>query len=265
MYTFSSFQCALALEMAVPTNSPTIPPTDPNFVAIVPTLIDYAEQRCYRDLDCQHALTEQLFPMTALTRNQSYLAANAVFANPSPAQQILIPERVVVEPPTGYYPFPVPPAKPTAGGEPATPTTVDYLDAVYSGIYPNAGPTGRPVKFAPLDDVTLVFGPTPDLAYYFWIHGKCRPVPLYNLGPTGTTFLTTVLPDLFLACAMVSASGYRKNYGAQADEPRMAQSWESQYEILLGSAKNEELRKRFLGWQSSSRSSPPSPPAPMQQ
>jgi hypothetical protein len=244
-YTYASFQTALASEMVVPNNNVN----DPNFVLILPTIIDYAEQRCYRELDCLHAETQQWFSMVPFQRAQQFLASDSTFANPSPAQQILIVERVSIQP-VGATPQ-VAGVAPTSGGEPALPTTVDYLDAVYSGLFPNPGPLGRPVHFAPITDQILAFGPTPDQAYSFVIHGKCRPVPLYDTPPkdgTQTTFLTQVLPDLFLAAAMVSASGYRHNFGAQSDDPRMAVSWEGQYNELLGSAKNEETRKRFLGW-----------------
>ena len=244
-YTYAQFQLALASEMIVPNNNVN----EPNFVLILPTIIDYAEQRCYRELDCLHAEARQWFPMTAYQREQSFLASAATSANPSPAQQILIPERVIIQP-VGATP-PIAGVPPTMGGEPAVPVTVDYIDAIYSGLFPDPGPFGRPKVFAPLTDTVLAFGPTPDQPYSFLIHGKCRPVPLYNAPPgdgTQTTFLTQVLPDLFLAAAMVSASGYRHNFGAQSDDPRMAVSWEGQYNELLGSAKNEETRKRFLGW-----------------
>ncbi len=244
-YTYASFQKALASEMVVPNNNVN----EPNFVLILPTIIDYAEQRCYRELDCLHAQTQQWFPMTAYQRAQSFLASAATSASPSPAQQILIPERVIIQP-IGATPHAAG-VPPTTGGEPAIPVTVDYLDAVYSGLFPAPGVFGRPTTFAPINDTVLAFGPAPDQAYQFVIHGKCRPVPLYDAAPgdgTQTTFLTSVLPDLFLACAMISAAGYRHNYGAQADDPRQAMSWETQYNSLLGSAKNEEMRKRFLGW-----------------
>jgi hypothetical protein len=260
-YTYESFQLALASEMVVPNNNVN----DPNFVLILPTIIDYAEQRCYRELDCLHAETQQWFAMTAYQRAQSFLAMDATSANPFPAQQILIVERVSIQP-VGAAPH-LPGTPPTFGGEPAVPVTVDYLDAVYSGQFPNPGPFGRPVNFAPLTDQILAFGPAPDQPYYFVVHGKCRPVPLYSAAPgdgTQTTFLTSILPDLFLAAAMVSASGYRHNFGAQSDDPRMAVSWEGQYNELLGSAKNEETRKRFLGWNqmSSYSASQAAQPAP---
>lgn len=247
-YTYASFQTALALEMVVPNANVN----DPNFVAILPTIIDYAEQRCYRELDCLHAETVQWFLMTPYQRAQSFAVSGAVSAMPVPAQQLLIVERVSIQPANSTPGLPgLPGVAPTLGGEPALPTTIDYLDAVYSGLFPNPGPVGRPVRFAPVTDQALIFGPTPDQAYYFVIHGKCRPVPLYSAAPangTQMTFLTQVLPDLFLAAAMVAGSGYRHNFGAQADDPRMAVSWESQYNELLGSAKNEETRKRFLGY-----------------
>jgi hypothetical protein len=260
-YTYASFQTALALEMVVPNANVD----DPNFVAILPTIIDSAEQRCYRELDLLYAETRQLFPMTPYTRAQSFAANLSTFASPSPAQQILIVERVMIEP-VGTTPNPPSGVQPTTGGEPAIPVTVDYIDAVYSGLFPNPGPFGRPTVFAPLSDQALIFGPAPDQAYVFRIHGKCRPVPLYSAAPadgTQMTFLTQVLPDLFLAAAMVSASGYRHNFGAQSDDPRMAVSWESQFQTLLGSAKSEEMQKRFLGWAAmSSYSSPPPTQSP---
>ena len=259
-YTYASFQKALASEMVVPNNNVN----DPNFVLILPTIIDYAEQRCYRELDCLHAETVQWFPMTLGQRAQSYAVANASGSDQSPAQQILIVERVRIQP---FGVTPVLPSSPPIG-EPVLPVTVDYLDAVYSGVFPNPGPLGVPRFLAPINDQVLAFGPAPDQAYFFTIHGKARPVPLYLATPTdgtATTFLTTVLPDLFLAAAMISASGYRHNFGAQADDPKMAVSWEMQYGELLSSAKTEEIRKRFLGWGGlSSYSQPPSaaqPPA----
>lgn len=245
-YTYATFQTALALEMIVPNANVS----DPNFVAILPTIVDYAEQRCYRELDLLTAEARQWFVMTPYQRAQSFTANLAVYSTPTPAQQILTVDRVRIEPPNTVLP-PVIGQPWTTGGEPIVPSTVDYIDAVYSGLYPNPGPYARPMKFALLDDQTIIFGPTPDQAYYMFIHGEARPVPLYLAAPadgTQTTFLTQVLPDLFLAAAMISAMGYRHNFGAQADDPRSAVSWEQQFQELLTSAKNEETRKRFLGY-----------------
>lgn len=53
--------------------------------------------------------------------------------------------------------------------------------------------------------------------------------------------------DLFVAAAMVFMSGYQKNFGAQADDPKMAMSWETQYQALLRGAMDEEARKKGEG------------------
>ena len=46
---------------------------------------------------------------------------------------------------------------------------------------------------------------------------------------------------------MVFASGYQKNFGSQSDDPKMAMSWEDQYQKLMASANAEELRKKWAG------------------
>ena len=63
-----------------------------------------------------------------------------------------------------------------------------------------------------------------------------------------TTILTTYVPDLFMAASMVFASGYMRNFGSQADDPRMSQSWENQYQLLKASAQTELARQRFESW-----------------
>ena len=80
--------------------------------------------------------------------------------------------------------------------------------------------------------------------------------------PTNTTYLSTQLPDLFLAAAMVSATGYQKNYGAQADNPRDANSWLAEANKLLATAKMEDQRRKFHGYQSVTSQSTPPPPTP---
>jgi hypothetical protein len=51
-----------------------------------------------------------------------------------------------------------------------------------------------------------------------------------------------------MAASMVFASGYMRNFGSQADDPRMSQSWESQYQLLKASAQTEQARQRFESW-----------------
>ena len=124
---------------------------------------------------------------------------------------------------------------------------------------------GIPTYFAMQDDRTIMVGPFPDAGYTVELVGKYRPVPLYQAPPsdgTQTTFLTSLLPDLFLAAAMCAATAYQHNWGAQSDDPRSALSWETTYQGLLGSARGEEMRKKYHGWMSMTAETPaPTGPA----
>jgi hypothetical protein len=240
-YTYATFQTALALNMAIPNANVN----SANFVAILPTIIDYAEQRCYRDLDLLNATLTITSAMTPLTRLQSLAPVP-----PSTSLPILILENVNIVLTDGerYQLYP---------------TSREWIDSIYGG----ARSAGEPVFYGMVDDQTLVLGPWPDQAYGCEFVGKFRPTPLYDTPPedgTQTTYLTSVLPDLFLAAAMVSAAGYQKNFGAQADDPKMAMSWETQYQTLLMPAKIEEMRKKQHGWMAltSQSSPPPTPPPP---
>jgi hypothetical protein len=241
-YTYSTFQTALAQMMAVPNANVAAP----NFVLILPTIIDYAEQRLYRDLDLLNATLTINSALTALTRVQSLAPATGL--------PILILENFNVFDTEGdriqLYP-----------------TSREWIDSIYGG----PSTAALPRFFGMLDDQDVILGPWPDQPYACEFIGKFRPIPLYNAPPpTGgaagsqMTYLTTVLPDLFLAAAMVSASGYQKNFGAQQDNPQMAVSWEAQYGTLLMSAKLEEMRKKQHGWQAltSEASPPPTQPPP---
>jgi hypothetical protein len=240
-YTYSSFQSALALNMAIPNANVS----SPNFVAILPTIIDYAEQRCYRELDLLNATLTLTSAMTPLTRLQSIAPVP-----PSTSLPLLVLENVNIVLDTGerYQLYP---------------TSREWIDSIYGGPQSAA----EPMFYGMVDDQDIVLGPWPDQAYGCEFIGKFRPVPLYNAAPkdgTQTTYLTSVLPDLFLACAMISAAGYQKNFGAQADDPKMAMSWETQYQMLLPSAKAEEMRKKQHGWMAltSQQAPPPTPPPP---
>ena len=242
MYTYTAFQTALAIEMAVPNNDPA----DVQFVAVLPTLVDQAEQRCYRDLDLLAATSTQTL---ALTAGSSTLDFSTLIPN------LLILEDINIVVPAGT-------TNPELGERiPAYPVSKEWLRMTF-GV---SGVRGIPTYFAMSDDRTILLGPFPDAAYTVELIGKYRPTPLYSASPgdgTQTTILTSMLPDLFLAAAMCAASAYQKNWGAQSDDPRQAMSWEANYQGLLGSAKSEELRKKFHGWMNmtSETQAPTGPP-----
>jgi hypothetical protein len=243
-YTYTTFQQALAIEMAVPNNNPT----DTQFQLILPTIIDQAEQRCYRELDLLFATSAQTLQLTL---------GQSVFDFSSLSPTILILDDVnVILPPTQ--------TNPELGERvPAFPVSKEWVRMVYG----NSQLVGMPTYYAMLTDHQIILGPFPDATYTVELVGKFRPVPLYQAPPNDgsqTTFLTSVLPDLFLAASMSAASAYQHNWGAQSDDPRQAMSWESNFSTLLASAKGEEVRKKYHGWMSmtAEQPGPPGPTAP---
>ena len=92
---------------------------------------------------------------------------------------------------------------------------------------------------------SLYVGPYPDQNYPVEIQGTYRPEPLSLTNPT--TYITEYLDDLFIAASMVFASGYMRDFGAQADNPAQAQSWENQYQLIVKGANLEALRQKFTG------------------
>ena len=238
-YTYAQFKSALAIEMAVPNNDPT----NSQFVAILPTLIDQAEQRCYRDLDLLYATSRQTIALT-----QGLRTLNLSGLGP----YLMIVEDINIVTPASQ-------TIPDLGSrEPVTPVSKEWLDMVWG----SSAIVGVPQYFALVDDVTVLLGPFPDQAYTAEVIGKFRPLPLYDPLSVNGTWLSIHLPDLFLAAAMCAATGYQHNWGAQSDDPRSAMSWETNYRTLLTSAQGEEQRKRMHGWMGMTSEPPPAPTSP---
>lgn len=200
-----------------------VSPTDPNFTTILPAIIDYAEQRIYRELDL----------LATYQRDASSTCTAGARAFSLPEAFIAI-DAVNIITPAGYT---------TSDGtrNPAIAVARTYIDFVYA----STSLSGVPQVFSRLDDGTLVFGPTPDAAYYVELVGTLRPTPISEGNPN--TWLADNLPDVFLAASMVFSSGYQKNFGSQADDPKMSASWESQYQELRDSAMVEEFRRKIEG------------------
>jgi hypothetical protein len=224
---FSSFNTQLATLTAESTS-------DPNYVStLLPGSIDYAEQRIYREMDLLETyITDTTGAVTANQRTFSY---------PTTTGSFLVIDEFTVLTPVGA----------TAANGTRVPLQVaskQFVDIMYPSNTSTAS-IGVPKFFAPVNNTTCLLGPVPDQNYNVEIIGTQRPTPLSS--NNATTYLTTNLPDLFMAAAMVYASGFMKNYAAQSDNPQMAVSWETQYGKLFASANVEELRKRYFSqaWQ----------------
>lgn len=206
----------------------TIPASNADFQAILPDAIDYAEQRIYRELD--------LLATFIADASGSLAVNNRNYTLPTPASGPFVTvESVNVITPAA--------TAPDSGTRNALmKTSVDMVNF----LAPSTVTAGVPTVFAMLTNQSLVVGPFPDGAYRIEVIGTIRPNPLSATNTT--TILSTQLPDMLVAASMVFMSGYMKNFGSQADDPKMAQSWENQYQTLAKSANVEELRKKYTNF-----------------
>ena len=196
--------------------------TDANYLAILPAMITYAENRMYRDLDF-------MFTSTSIT---GYTITNGSRQITIPEGTIVVSEQINVITPAGQ-------SNPDAGTRnPLLPTTKEYLDAVYG----SSSYTGIPQYFVPFNDNLFLVGPFSDATYFVEIVGTYRPASLSSTNTT--TFISLYLPDVFIMASMIYISAYQRNFGRQSDDPQMAQSYEAQYQALLKGATIEEARKK---------------------
>jgi hypothetical protein len=219
--TYSTYVTQIAT-MAV------VSPTDTNFVAILPQMITYAENRMCRDIDF---LSTQISNTYTMTSGNNQLTI--------PTGDFITIQTVGVTQSTF--------------NNPVLPASKEFLQNVYN----NSVSTGLPQYFAVYggDSATtgltsqyLQFGPYPDQNYSVKVTGTGRPA---SLSATNTaTFISTYLPDVMIMASMIYVSAYQRNFGRQSDDPQMAQSYENQYTTLLKSALVEEARKKFQssGW-----------------
>lgn len=209
------------------------PSTDANYNLIYPRAIEYAELRMQRDLDFLNTTTFDTASVTAgnfvvalPTNNGVFVVLNSVFAS-----------NVVLNP-----------------------TSKGFLEFVLSG---GGGIVqGTPTYWCPRDQTHIKIAPAADATYSLMFEGTIRYTPLS--ASNASNFLSTYLPDLYLAASCIFLSGYQRDFGAQSEDPQMAQSWENQYTKLLGSAGIEEARKKLVGRSPSDMGTPgPLPTPPM--
>jgi len=211
-----------------------VDPSDANFVEILPLMITYSENRIYRDLDF-------IFTSTALT-GYSLTAGDRSLTIPTNLADgsgtFVVSEQINILTDSGLT------------RNPCLPTTKEYLDAVFgSSAVANRA---MPRYFVPFNDTLFLVGPVPDQDYPVEIVGTYRPNSLSSTNTT--TFISLYLPELMMMASMVYISAFQRNFGRQSDDPSMAVSYESQYQVLLKSASSEEERKKYssAGWSSQS-------------
>lgn len=213
---------------------------DAAFVAILPQMITYAENRIYRDID---------FLFTSIA-NSSYSVPINTRKITVPAGTFVVPEQINLLTPAGAT------NPESCIRVPLLPTTKEFLDAVYG----SSSATGQPKYFCPFDDYTFLVGPYSDATYTVEIVGTYRPESLSATNTT--TFISLYLPDLFIMASMIYIAAYQRNFSsALGNDPQMPITYETQYQALLKSAVSEENRKKFeaAAWSSQSVSTTATP------
>lgn len=211
----------------------TIPSSYPEFQIMSPGMIDYAEQRIYRELDL-------LF--TQVTDNTGFVSSgNRLFSLPAATGNpfIVVDSINIITPSTA--------TSSNGSRSQLMPTSREFVDIAYPS---GQTVTGIPQFWAMFSNMEVIFGPAPDAPYNIEIIGVQRPTPLSSGNPT--TILTQYVPDLFVAASMVFASGYTRDFSGQGDNPQQGQSWEGQYQKLFQSAATEQARAKYQseGWTS---------------
>lgn len=211
-YTYTTFVAALSAE----TN---IASTKDSFQAILPTIIDQAEGMIYRE--------------PGLNFLSSVVADDSGFTTAG-QQQFTLPQHFTILQDINLV----------VGNDrsPLIKVSREFMNYAYpSRIASGAGAV--PAKWAPLTDQIVLLGPTPGGTTQLECIGTVRPANLSEANPT--PWLWTYLGDFAFAAAMVMMSGYMRNFGSQADDPKMAQSWKMVYDSLLPGAVSEETRRKF--------------------
>lgn len=214
--TYSTYKTALETLAAEQSS-------DTNWTTILPRVIEYAEARCYRDLDILGLVTRDA------TTNLSANDRDFSLPTPSGGTWDTVTEINLIISST------------------RTPLTKVSLPAMNMMWPSESAPTTTsvPSYYCHVTDTTIVVGPPLGASAgtaTVEVIGTITPTALSDSNTT--TYLSANYPDLLIAASMIFISGYQKNYGAQMDNPQQAQSWESQYKMLLESAQREEKSKR---------------------
>jgi hypothetical protein len=208
--------------------------------AIVPQLLNYAEQRIARDLDMLASQTSNLYTLTAGV-NVFSLPVND-FQTVQTLEIVQISNGVVVN------------------STPLIPVSKEFIQNVYGGMYS----AGTPEYFALYGsnfgdnqdtETNILLGPPPNFAYSLRVTGVAAMPSLYQnasagVADTAYTYISNWYPDMLMMASMIYISAYQRNFSATSDSPDMGQSYEKQYQALrLGAVPLENRRKQMgSGW-----------------
>lgn len=241
--TYNGYVTQIATMAVVNTQivSGVVSGVDAAFNNIIPQMLNYAELRIQRDLDLLPALTSRPYTLTigtnALTLDvDDFVTVETVsITNGGNVSPLLAVSKEFIQ---NVY------------GSPTAVDTPQYF-AMYGGDLATGGNTSN----------NIIFGPYTDADYPVTVVGLVRLPTLYQnattaLASTGTTFISTYLPDLLVQASMIYIAQYQRNFGQASNDPAMGPTYELQYQNLLRGAGIEEARKKFSASAWSSMSPP---------
>lgn len=208
-----------------------VTPDAPEFTSVIPMMLNYAEQRIQRDMELLN--TQVLRGPYALAVGSNQLSV--------PPSDLIVVQDVLVN--IGGTPTPMHPVSKSylltvwpSTSAPGPPKVV----ALQGGDGPTLGLTGT----------IILFGPPPDVPYQVNCIGESRAPSLAGFATqaqagTAATWISTWLPDMLVMACMIYVTAYQRDFGRQADDPQMAQSYENQYGTLLAGANKQEFQRRW--------------------
>jgi hypothetical protein len=205
---------------------------DEAFEDILPAMIDAAELRIVRDLD----------PLGARGRRRTTVTTGQQTLGTPPDCLIM----------RGLWVFTPVDVAPEQGKR----QQLLRRDETFIRWYwPSDSLTGVPLYYAELENDEILLAPTPSADFVVELALTARPPTISPGNPVNV--VSSEYPDLMLYASMVFLAAYQRNFGQQADDPRMAMSWEQQYQTQLAAAVAQERRRRSEGWAELSPSTPP--------
>lgn len=215
-----------------------VPEDDVNFVAILPQMITYAENRIYRKLDFIQV------QQTLTSRSTAANTQSVTLGSDANTPDFVVLQEVNVITPAGT-------TDPVSGTIiPLLPASKEFL----RWVYPSSSSAGTPQFFAPLTQTDILLGPWPNAIFTLQTVGTTRPASLS--ASNTTTFISTYLPDILIMASMIYISAFQRNFGRMSDDPQMSVTYEQQFNNLCTDAMIEEARKKFQASAWTSQSPP---------
>lgn len=218
----------------------------PDFQAILPNAIAFADNKMYREFTFLAARTQD----ASLT----FSGNTRTLALQNMTTIVIVPEGVAMISPVGAIP-----ALGTRTQFYAA--SLDVIDMFWPTESLTLDPRTTENRYWVMqNNNTIVVGPTPNAAWSAEITGLFQPAPISATTPT--TYLYTVYPTAYQAACMIYITGWMRNFGAQSDNPKLALSWEDVYMKEAASIKAEEDRRRGagVGWSANMPTPLASPP-----